>query len=137
MSCLFSRFHTEGTFAVKYEAAKIMAVPFIHFHALQGVIEKVWALVVGTVTGEWEGLLLAFGEPGIPNVPPSPVYNPPTPNAHASPPHCSYTCSPLFSESFLHQCITCEASHILKSVFTGDCLKMLYYASPPKERSQA
>lgn len=30
MDCLFGKFHTEGTFAVKYKAAQTMAVPFIN-----------------------------------------------------------------------------------------------------------
>lgn len=30
MDYLFSKFHTEGTFAVKYKAAQIMTMPFIN-----------------------------------------------------------------------------------------------------------
>lgn len=55
MNCLFSKFHTEGTFAVKYKAAKIMAVPLINFQALQGVIGNVWAFVASTMTGGGRG----------------------------------------------------------------------------------
>ena len=37
-----------------------MAVPFIHFQALQGVMENAWGFLVGTLPREGEGLLLAF-----------------------------------------------------------------------------
>lgn len=36
MNCLFSQFHSEGTLAVEYRAAKIMDVPLINFEALHG-----------------------------------------------------------------------------------------------------
>ena len=63
-----------------------MTVPLIHFQALQGVIENVWVLVVGTLIREWEGLLLAFtllvsafAGPGMPQVPFIPTFNSPPP----------------------------------------------------------
>lgn len=102
MNCLFSKFHTEGTVAGKYKAAKIMAVPFINFQAVRGMIGNAWAFVVGTRMGQ-EGLLLVFTVLAFFCVPPSPVYNYGTFRTNAPPSHCSSTSSPLVSKSFLHQ----------------------------------
>lgn len=81
------------------------------------------------MAGGWAGLLLEhlwFQGPGRPNVPLNPRNNCATYNVNASLHHCSPICLPLVSESFLHQCIACDASHIASSIFTRDCINILY-----------
>lgn len=46
--CLFSKFHNEGTFALKYKQQVV--APFINCSELQEVIGNVKAFVVGTMT---------------------------------------------------------------------------------------
>lgn len=64
--------------------------------------------------------------PGRPNVPLNPGNNCATYNVNTPLHHCSPICLPLVSESFLHQCIACDASHIASSIFTMDCINILY-----------
>lgn len=97
----------ENTFVVKYKAAKIMTVPFIHFQALQGAIGNVSICDRHSNCG-WDGLLLAFtvvtfSRPGRPNVPPRPVDDFPVLSASVPLPHSSSASTPLVAESFFHQ----------------------------------
>lgn len=117
-----------------------MAVPFINFQALQGVIGNM-SSGTGTVTVGGSKLLLAFTvlaftRPGVPpNVPPSPACNHPVLSAGALPPHNSSASSPFLLNHFFIDLLFVKPA-IFLTIFSQELHKQAQICIPVKEHLQ-